>query len=222
VRDYKTFDDLIPIADSTYLHLWAGNNPRANGGPQSDATMLEALVEVRGQDQKTLSDELSSLAQPKRYDSLASDVLGQVQNYPSDTLRRRLQAGLDFIFGQEWFERGILWKSSGAEETELPGWLAASYKSLFYGSLLAMLTLGLLGWRWTYGWRSEAMPSSLALMWIPLPYVLSHAESLHGPRLPLDGILFCYAAFALVYLIPPIGGGLWSGAEYLSEQGYKK
>ena len=36
----------------------------------------------------------------------------------------------------------------------------------------------LLGWRWSYGWRSEAMPSSLAVVWISLPYLLSHAANL--------------------------------------------
>jgi hypothetical protein len=66
------------------------------------------------------------------------------------------------------------------------------------------------------------MPSSLALIWIPLPYVLSHAEALQGPRLPLDGILLCYAAFAIVYVIPPLGANLWLGAEYPSDPGYKR
>jgi hypothetical protein len=65
------------------------------------------------------------------------------------------------------------------------------------------------------------MPSSLALIWIPLPYVLSHAEALQGPRLPLDGILLCYAAFAIVYLIPALGATLL-GAEYSSDPGYKR
>ena len=41
--------------------------------------------------------------------------------------------------------------------------------------MLAMLVLGLLGWRWTYGWRGTALPSSLAVVWLPLPYLLSHA-----------------------------------------------
>src|SRR5438874_941091 len=94
----------------------------------------------------------------------------------------------------------------------MPDWLAGSYPALLFGSLLGMLALGLLGWRWTYGWGSEAMPSSLALIWVPLPYVLTHAEALQGPRLPLDGILLCYAAFAIVYLIPPFGATLWPAA----------
>ena len=221
IRDYKAFGEFIPVADSTYLHLWAGNNPRSNGGPQTDATMLQALAEARGEDAKALADEWSGLGQKQRYDRFAAEVLKQVQNDPAGTLRRRLQAGLDFLFGEEWFKRGVLWNSS-REPAEMPNWLATSYPVFLYASLLGMLTLGLLGWRWTYGWRSEAMPSSMALIWVPLPYLLSHGEALQGPRLPLDGILLCYAAFVIVYLIPPIGATLWHGTEYQAEQGYRK
>jgi len=46
------------------------------------------------------------------------------------------------------------------------------------------------------------MPSSLAMIWIPLPYILSHAEAPSDPRLSLDGVLLCYTAFALAYLLP--------------------
>jgi hypothetical protein len=35
-----------------------------------------------------------------------------------------------------------------------------------------------------------------------LPYLLSHAESLAGPRLPLDGVLLCFAAYALACCVP--------------------
>jgi hypothetical protein len=222
LRDYKTFEEVIPVADSTYLHLWAGNNPRSNGGPQTDANMLEALAGAQGEDAKTVAEEWSRLGRKERYDRLAGLVLKQVRTDPAGTLRRRLQAGLVFLFGEEWFERGVLWKSTGAEATEIPDWLATSYPALLYGSLLGMLALGLLGWRWTYGWRAQSMPSSLALIWIPLPYVLSHAEALQGPRLPLDGILLCYAAFAIVYVIPPLGANLWLGAESPSDPGYKR
>jgi hypothetical protein len=222
IRNYKLTGDVVPIVDSAYLHLWAGNNPQATGGPQSTDTMLNALAEARGVDRKTLADELANLPQKERYGSLSGDVLRQVQNDPAGTLRRRLQAGLDFIFGAEWFRLGVLWKGSETPETILPEWLAASYPALLYGSLLGMLAFGLLGWRWTFGWRTQAMPSSLALVWIPLPYVLSHAGMLQGPRLPLDGILLCYAAFAIVYVIPPIGGVLWPGADAQSDQGSKK
>ena len=71
--------------------------------------MLEALAEARGQDIKAVSDELK-LDQKKRYDRLAGDVLKQVQNDPAGTLRRRLQAGLVFIFGEEWLKHGVLWR----------------------------------------------------------------------------------------------------------------
>jgi 4-amino-4-deoxy-L-arabinose transferase-like glycosyltransferase len=218
VRDYQAFGDLVPIADSTYLHLWAGNNPRSDGGPQTDATLLEALAQARGEDPKALADQLAHLGQKERYDGLAGDVWKQVQNDPAGIFRGRLAAALDFLFGEEWFQRGVLWKNTGSEETEMPSWLAASYPALLYGTLLGMFALGLLGWRWTFGWRSEAMLSALALVWVPLPYVLSHAEALQGPRLPLDGILLCYAAFVIVYVIPPIGASLWLGPEHPTEK----
>src|SRR5262249_13818944 len=96
-------------------------------------------------------------------------------------------------------------------------WLTQCYPALFYGSLLGMLLLGVLGWRWTYGWRREAMPTSLAGVWIPLPYILSHAQALSGPRLPVDGILLCYAAFALVAIFTPGGRQLFRGAPARSE-----
>jgi hypothetical protein len=65
-----------------------------------------------------------------------------------------------------------------------------------------MLLLGVLGWRWTFAWRTEAQPLAVAVMWVPLPYLLSHAEGLCGPRLPLDGVLLCYSAFVLACLAP--------------------
>ena len=74
--------------------------------------------------------------------------------------------------------------------------------------LLAVLALGFLGWRWSYGWRWESIPAMLAMVWVPLPYILSHAESLSGPRLPLDGVLICFAAFALCSLVPGVNGTL--------------
>jgi hypothetical protein len=209
VRDYKVFHDIVPVADSAFLHLWEGENPRATGGPLTDATMLEALAEARSQDVKAVSDEWTQLRQDERYARFAGEVLKQVQNDPASTLRHRLQAGLVFIFGEECLKHGVLWRSP--EDPQLPAWVATSYPALLYGSLLGMLTFGLLGWRWTYGWRSRAMPASLAFVWVPLPYLLSHAEALQGPRLPLDGVLLCYAAFAVVYLIPPIGASLWPG-----------
>ena len=113
--------------------------------------MLESLAQTRGAEPKELADELGRLGRKERYNGLAGDVLRQVQNDPAGTFRRRLEAGLNFLFGKEWFQRGVLWKSTESEETQMPGWLAASYPALLYGILLGMLALGLLGWRWTFG-----------------------------------------------------------------------
>jgi hypothetical protein len=56
------------------------------------------------------------------------------------------------------------------------------------------------------------MPASLAMVWIPLPYLLGHAEALQGPRLPLDGVLLCYAAFVLACIVPTTASFLLAGA----------
>ena len=81
------------------------------------------------------------------------------------------------------------------------------------GSLLVMLLLAAIGWRWTYDWRHLSVPSSLAAIWILVPYLLSHAELFHGPRLPLDGVLLSYAAFALACAVPGVSHKLLWGAD---------
>jgi hypothetical protein len=211
-RNYQRFHDIIPVADSTFLHLWMGNNPRANGEAQDEQTLRETLAEVRGQEPKETAETLANQSQPERYASLAGDVVRQIRNDPAAALRHRLEAGIAFFFSGQWLKDRLLWRTDEAQAGEMPAWLANSYPAIFYGALLGMLLLGVLGWRWTYGWRREAMPSSLALMWIALPYLLSHAETLHGPRLPIDGVLWCYAAFALVSLFTPAGRVLLQGA----------
>jgi hypothetical protein len=206
-RNAKAFDDVIPVADSLYLHLWMGNNPQAYGGPQTDQVVLETLAAARAEDPKAIAEALGQLKQSERYNALADDVLKQIQRDPAGAFRHRFEAASCFFLGHEWARR------LAVESAEMPDWLASSCPAILYGSLLALLVLGVLGWRWSYGWRREAMPSSLALVWIPLPYIVSHAEVLHGPRLPLDGVLLCYAAFALVCLIPRVGAPLFQGAE---------
>src|SRR5262249_15227873 len=88
---------------------------------------------------------------------------------------------------------------------------------IFYASTLAMLLLGVLGWRWTYAWRREGRLLALATIFIPLPYILSHAEALVGPRLPLDGVLLTFAAYALAFIIPGVGMPLYRGPEAVEE-----
>src|SRR5262249_23883288 len=75
-------------------------------------------------------------------------------------------------------------------------------ETILHTTLLAALFLALLGWRWSYSWRRYGRMASIAAVWMPLPYVLSHAEYLSGPRLPLDGVLLCFAAFAMASMIP--------------------
>jgi 4-amino-4-deoxy-L-arabinose transferase-like glycosyltransferase len=182
VHSFQTLGTPVPIVDSTYLHLWMGNNSRADGGPETEKVMQQALADARGTESAT----------PPSAQELGRAVLTEIQDRPADTLRRRLQAGLDFVFGADWFTEHRLWRGS----------VSSGVAALLYGTLLALLLLAFVGWRWTYAWRHESKPSSLAVLWLPLPYILSHAEALQGPRLPLDGVLLCYAAFALVCLLP--------------------
>jgi 4-amino-4-deoxy-L-arabinose transferase-like glycosyltransferase len=200
VRNWQLYGEPVPLVDSTYYHLWVGNNPHATGGPANDRALREAPTE-----------ELAKLSQPReRYARLGERVRQEVYDHPAETVRRRLLAGLDFLFGERWFTAGRLAEATDAEEP-LPNWLAWSYPVVLESTLLGMLLLGLLGWRWTYAWRFRAMPLTLAAIWIPLPYILSHAEMLSGPRLPFDGVLLCFAAFTLACLIPRQRRLLWEG-----------
>jgi hypothetical protein len=209
-RNYKVFHDLIPIADSTYLHLWIGNNPQTTGGPQTNEVVQATLSEA-GDNQK--ADHLVQLGQNERYQQLAHEVWKQVRNNPAGTLQHRLEAAVSFCLGAQWLTDRKVWQTNPTGIRDLPPWL----DSLFYGWLVFLLLAGLLGWRWTYDWRHQAMPSSLALIWIPLPYILSHAENLQGARLPLDGVLLCYAAFIVAGVIPAVGRGLFRGGWARSE-----
>jgi 4-amino-4-deoxy-L-arabinose transferase-like glycosyltransferase len=203
VRNFQVFGEPVPIVDSTHFHLWVGNNPKADGGPLTD--------EMR---RTVTAEELSHLQrQPERYARLGRHAWEEVRANPAGTLRRRMEAGLDFLFGRRWFEEGTLAEAISPSEGggELPEQYAGAVPVILQGTLLGMLFLALIGWRWTYGWRWESMPSSLAFLWIPIPYILSHAEALSGPRLPLDGVLLCYAAFALVCFIPGINKDLFAG-----------
>lgn len=192
-RNYQVCGEVIPVVASTYAHLWLGNHPQATGGPQPEAIQEEARSQSRTE--------------------LAEAVVRELRENPAGTLRRRLWAGLCFFFGESWLTNPNLWRDQLAGREEVPEGLPHWGPAWLQGSLLGMLVLGALGWRWSYGWRRAAMPAALALIWIPLPYLLSHAEALVGPRLPLDGVLLCYAAFALACCLPGLGGYLLRGAE---------
>jgi hypothetical protein len=193
LRNYQQFGDLVPVVTSTHYHLWIGNNPHATGGPLTDPDM-QAAADAAG---------LAQLGQAERYRELGRAWGRAVADDPAGFLRRRLSAGLYFLFGQRWFTDGELWQAN--DTAPAPAWLRQVYPPLLIGTLGALLLLALWGWRWSHGWRGPARLAVLAVLLVPLPYVLGHAEQLAGPRLPLDAVLLCYAAFALACLLPPLG-----------------
>jgi hypothetical protein len=198
VRNLQVFNEPIPVVTSAYLHLWIGNNPLATGGPATEA-MLQAAptAELQKIDQ-----------QPARYALLGKEVGNEIREQPVRTLQRRLRAWITFFVGERWLADGTLAEEIKPAADDMPGWLARSYPVALQAVLLAMLALAVLGWRWSYGWRWESVIAAIAMIWVPIPYILGHAEALSGPRLPLDGVLLCYAAFALVCLVPGINGTL--------------
>jgi 4-amino-4-deoxy-L-arabinose transferase-like glycosyltransferase len=229
LRNLQVFQDVVPIADSAFLHLWMGNNPAATGGPLSERDMLEALARQRGQAPAEVARQLADKPQKERYREFATAAVQEVRANPLGTVRRRISAGLYFFFGERWFKDQQLGQPAAvtlraAEDPDRPegsepaappplaAWVAGNAPLILTASLFGLLLLGVLGWRWTYAWRRESMPAALAVLWVPLPYLLSHAGALSGPRLPLDGVLLCYAAFAVACLVPGVGRGLLHGA----------
>jgi hypothetical protein len=205
LRNYQAFHDIVPVSNATYLHLWIGNNPLADGGPQDMAKLRQELAQLDDDDRPNfLLDEID---QSKRY-----RLLGEYGLRPdaAHALRLRTRAMLCFVFGRDWFVSGDF---CHLEYTPaLPKPIRHHSSDILQGTFLALLLLHLLGWRWTYGWRRETRLATLALIWVPLPYILSHAEALSGPRLPLDGVMLCYAAFAVCCFIPGLGRRLFDGA----------
>jgi hypothetical protein len=197
VRNFETFGEPVPVVDSCYLHLWVGNNPQATGGPASASA-------YRAAPSRALA-EIPTGQQPLRYDRLGQVVLEEVRTRPVPTLRRRLLAALSFLFGEQCFTARRL------AEPSVPGEELVGVEETLHATLLGVLALAFLGWRWSYGWRRESLPAALAVIWLPLPYILGHAEGLSGPRLPLDGLLSCYAVFALLCLVPGLGRYLREG-----------
>jgi 4-amino-4-deoxy-L-arabinose transferase-like glycosyltransferase len=198
VQTYQMLGKPVPVVTTAWWHLWVGNNPQATGGPYSwgmDATL--------GQERR---DQLAAASQADRYEMLAPAVRDSVVDHPGETLRRRFTAARYFCFGDRRPDQGSLMvRPSDSPAAE--SWLL----DVMQIGLLAMFGLAVLGWRWSYGWRWTSAPLVLPVFWLPLPYILAHAERLHGPRLPLDGPLLCLAALAFASLIPYLGGKLLRG-----------
>jgi hypothetical protein len=193
IRNYQVFHEPIPIVDSAWLHLWIGNNPHGTGGPPTDAMWASAPVK-----------ELEAVTrQPERYARLAPKAWKEVQEHPAETLFRRLRAAVIFCTGELWLtQKGTLAERTSSPVEDLRDWWPDAFAISLQAALLVMLLVGFLGWRWSYAWRWESMPAFLAVVWIPLPYILGHGEALSGPRLPLDGVLLCYVAVVLGVLSP--------------------
>jgi 4-amino-4-deoxy-L-arabinose transferase-like glycosyltransferase len=198
LRNFSAFEQPVPVADSTYLHLWMGNNARANGATLDEDALRASLPKER------LAKLLEEKNQAVRYHQLAPDVWREVREHPTETIRRRIQAALVFLLGERWFQHGTMagHHEPSATIATAPEWFATNVEALLQGTLLSLLLLAFLGWRWSAPWRRHGRLAAIAVVWIPLPYILSHAEHLAGPRLPLDGVLLCFAAFAVVSLVP--------------------
>jgi hypothetical protein len=201
IRNYYEFEQPVPVVTSMYWHLWMGNNPHATGSTLDENVLRESLPKQR---LKTLLDE----QQARRYRSLADEVSDEIQAHPTETIGRRVDAALIFFLGERWFKDRRL--SSLQEPNDgvapPPEWLADHAETILLGTLFGVLVLALLGWRMSHTWRRYGRLGTIAALCMPLPYVLSHAEYLSGPRLPLDGVLLCYAAFALASLVPGLVG----------------
>lgn len=201
VRNYQLFHEPVPVVSSVYLHLWIGSNPQATGGPPTPAMWQTAP-----------SAGLKSIdSQPLRYAQLAPHVAQEWRQRPGATVQRRLAAAFYFLCGARWFADGTLAERTTSAE-ELPDWLAG-YDVTLQAMLLAMLALAFLGWRWSASWHQGMMPATLALLCVPLPYLLGHADALSGPRLPLDGVFLLLAAVAVCRLLPGTGPALAAGPE---------
>jgi 4-amino-4-deoxy-L-arabinose transferase-like glycosyltransferase len=217
MRNWNAFNEVVPVVDSTYYHLWLGNNPRATGGPMAERD-IDLALDLPHDSQSTRQRLAEQTTQKGRYRVLGQETLQQVRDDPAATARRRMWAGLSFFFGQELLKAPEVWVSGTLDQTHgkfepLPDLLGLAMPTVFYGTTLGMLLLGVLGWRWTFAWREQARLLALATIFIPLPYILSHAEGLVGPRLPLDGVFLTYAAFALACFVPGVGTVLFRGSE---------
>ncbi|MGF1578794.1 MAG: ArnT family glycosyltransferase [Gemmataceae bacterium] len=213
VRNYQVFDkEIVPISTGTYLHVWMGNNPNATGVSMSFAEIEQTLTTER-------VEVLQQMPQSKRFDELAHDAVEYVRTHPTETVKNRIRTTGYFFFGKAWFtgetdnpasdQNGTSTSQDDPEVNAVWSWVHGNSPLIVHSMLLGMLALGFLGWRWTHGPHTQTGLAALALVWIPLPYILSHAENYFGPRIPLDGILLTFGAFAIGCLIPGLRGKLF-------------
>jgi 4-amino-4-deoxy-L-arabinose transferase-like glycosyltransferase len=224
LRNWNLFQEPVPVVDSRYTHFWMSYNPRATGGPMSEKEMLDAMVRDAGDTEGIALQRRMNEHPPlgERHRILAEAMHRAMHDDPAACIRSRISAALSFFFGSSFIKHPENWATGTLMVTPnrydpLPAWLGDKLPLIFYGSTLGILLLALLGWRWTYAWRRESRLLALAAVFVPLPYILSHAESLVGPRLPLDGVLLTFAAFALACIVPGVGTSLLEGPEAVEE-----
>lgn len=207
-HSFQRFNAPVPIVQSAWFHIWVGNNSKTDGGAYSFS--MKSELAKRNADAKVNAELMKKLEETPvhdRYTLLADIVTTEIIANPSNTARRRLLAGMQFLFGTTVMN-GPLYLS-GDNPVLAPIWLHSALKL----SLVAILLLALLGWRWSYGWKKQSAPLSLAVFWVPLPYLLSHADQLHSSRLPWDGVLIVLAAVGLLAMVPYFGSRLLAGED---------
>ncbi len=200
IRNYQVTGQPVPIVNSFYLHLWIGNNPLANGSQLDERTLRKALGNER------LEAVLAETDQTQRYQMLAHDCWDEIQDHPKATLVRRIEATLTFFLGERWLRQREFARVVKDPEAlaAIPDWLVDQIELILHAAFVLLLVLAFLGWRWSHAWRRQARIAALAMVLLPLPIILSHAEAMSGPRLPLDAVLICFAAYGLVGWLPAL------------------
>lgn len=196
----ERFHAPVPVVTSAWFHVWVGNNAMSDG-TDFNWSMKKRL-------DPTLVTKLEQASQQDRYAILAESVFNEVLEKPWEACKHRLKSLMQFMTGTNTIT-GYMGFWPGTQGVTPPLWVKPS----LVGSLVLLLVLSFLGWRWSYGWKEQSAPLSLAVFWIPLPYVLSHAGVLHSARLPLDGVLIVLASLGFLCLIPGVGAKLLAGEE---------
>jgi hypothetical protein len=196
-RNHSAFQDIVPVASSTYLHAWMGNYSGATGGPVDEKALRASLEAER------VKELVAEKNQAKRYNRLSHDVVRQVRSDPAGALARRFGAGVRFLFGEAWLQKQTLVESREGG-LEPPTIVAEWAPFAHHAALFLLFSLGTIGWRLSKSWSKEGRLATLAFLWAPIPYVLSHAEALSGPRLPWDATLIVFAGYAVAWLLPSV------------------
>lgn len=206
---YQLHKAPVPVTSAAWLHVWIGNNEASDGGDYQ-WSMKRALDPKLARDPSMIRDpqlltHLQETPQVDRYALLAEPVLREIVEKPWEACKHRLKAFLQFTIGTNALSGSFF--GAGEVTATPPAWL----KPVLVASLMTILGLAVLGWRWSYGWKGRSAPLSLAVFWLPLPYLLSHAGQWHASRLPLDGVIITLATIGLLGMLPGFGSTILAG-----------